>query len=186
MITVKLRGNLGQLFCQEIQLAVGSVSEAISALKANFADFWSYLIDAAKNGVNYRIMVDDQILDSFLLTAPLPEDAVIKIVPIPKGAGTTFRVIAGIALLGLGIAGVGFLAFTPSTLIITGAALLLGALRGKVKSPGDDEKDNKRSQIFGGPQTMTQEGGRVQIAYGIILCGWMLVSQRIRTSYQPA
>lgn len=186
MITIKLFGNLAALFTSEVRVCVSSVAEAIASLKANFQGFGTYLLDAARSGLHYRICVDGQELDSWLLTAPLPDGCTITIAPIPRGAGNTFRIIAGVALLGLGVAGVGFLGLSSSTLIITGAALLLGTLRGRVKSPKDSEREGKRSLIFGGPQTTNQEGGRVPIAYGIILVGWMLISSKIRSSYQPA
>jgi predicted phage tail protein len=78
---------------------------------------------------------------------------------------------------------VGFLSFTPTTFIITGAALLLSAFHGRQKAPGDDK--NKRSLIFGGSQTTNREGGRVPIIYGIPFVGGMIVSASIKTTYTP-
>jgi predicted phage tail protein len=189
VITIKLGGNLGTQFIQEIQFAVGSVGEAIQALKANFSGFIDYLSDAAKLGLNYRIVVDGQILEDWHLQSPLPDGCTLAIVPIARGAGgNALRIITGVTLLGLGLGGVGigFLGIKASTLAITGAALLLSAFQGRQKAPKDDERNGKRSLIFGGPQTTTQEGGRVPIAYGIILVGWMLISSKISTVYQPA
>lgn len=188
MITIKLSGNLAQLFTRELRVAVGTIGEAIRALKANFADFETYLIDAAKQGLAYRIIVNGQIIEDWLMNSALPADAIVEIVPIPRGAGgNTLRVIAGVTLLGLGIGGVGigFLGIKASTLAITGAALLLSAFQGRQKSPLDDERNGKRSLVFSGPQTTTQEGGRVPVAYGKILVGWMLISSKITTVYQP-
>ena len=179
MITILLHGQLAFKFIPKFKAVVGSVQEAIEALKANFDGFQTYLLDAARYGLHYRICVNGQELEEWMLKSPLPDGATISIAPVPKGAGNTFRIIAGVALIGLGIAGVAFLGFTSSTLVITGIALLLGGLRGQVKAPTKD----KPSLMFNGPQTTNQEGGRVQIAYGIILVGWILVSAKIRTAY---
>jgi predicted phage tail protein len=181
---IKLFGSLAELFAPEVDCKVQSIGEAIAALRANFRDFERYLIEAAQSGLHYRVCVNGYEVSEQMINAPIPINCEITIAPIPKGAGNTFRIIAGVALLGLGIAGVGFLGMTSTTLAITGAALLLGALRGKVKSPKDSERDGRRSLIFGGPSTTISEGGRVPIAYGIILVGWVLISQKTQTSFQ--
>jgi predicted phage tail protein len=187
MQTIKLHGNLATQFVQEIRLAVSSVLEVIEALKANFTGFDLYLFDAARHDLSYRVIVNGNVLEAWQLRSPLPQNCVISIVPIVKGAGgNATRIIAGVALLGLGIGGVGFLGIQASTFAITGTALLLSTLHGRQKSPKDSEREGKKSLIFGGPQTTTQAGGRVPVAYGRILAGWMLISSKITTTYQPA
>ena len=187
MQTIKLHGNLATRFTAEITLAVGSVLEAIEALKANFRDFDLYLFDAARHSLFYRVIVNGQILQDWQLRSPLPADCTISIVPVARGeGGNAFRIITGVALLGLGIGGIGFLGIQASTLAITGTALLLSAFHGRQKSPKDTEREGRKSLIFGGPQTTTQAGGRVPVAYGIVLVGWMLISSKISTTYQPA
>lgn len=186
MQTIKLHGNLAVQFIAEIRLAVSSVLDAIDALKANYPGLDLYLFDAARRNAGYRVILNGRILQDWQLRSPLPDGCIISIVPVARGAGgNAFRIIAGVALLGLGIAGVGFLGIQASTLAITGTALLLSAFHGRQKSPKDSEREGKRSLIFSGPQTTTQAGGRVPVAYGRILVGWMLVSSKITTVYNP-
>jgi predicted phage tail protein len=183
MQTIKLHGSLAAKFTGEMRLCVWSVHEAIAALKANFPGFEMHLLDAARHNLVYRVIVDGHILEDWQLRSPLPKNCIISIIPIVRGEGdNAVRIIAGVALLGLGIGGIGFLGIQASTFAITGAALLLSAFHGRQKKPSDSE--NKRSLIFSGPTTTTQAGGRVPIAYGKILVGWMLVSSKIVTSYQ--
>lgn len=182
MQTIKLHGSLAAKFTEEMRLCVWSVHEAIAALKANFAGFELHLLDAARHGLVYRVIVDGHILEDWQLRSPLPENCIISIIPIVRGeGGNAVRIIAGVALLGLGIGGVGFLGIQASTFAITGAALLLSAFHGRQKTK---DSETKRSLIFSGPTTTTQAGGRVPIAYGKILAGWMLISSKIVTSYQ--
>jgi predicted phage tail protein len=179
-------GYMAGLFGHQMHLHVRSIDELFRALRINFPDFSTYLADAAQRGLNYQITVDGHLIPVHALGFILPETAVVSIVAVPAGAGGKgFRIIAGIALIGLGISGVGLFGIKAGTLLITGAALLLGALRGQQKAP-KDEKGGQKSLTFGGPATANQEGGRVQIIYGIHLAGWMLFSQKITSTFKRA
>jgi predicted phage tail protein len=187
MGTIKLHGNLAIRFTSELIVSVNSVVEALEALKANFIDFDLYLLDAARHSLFFRVIVNGQVLQDWQLRSPLPDDCLISIVPVARGeGGNAVRIIAGVALLGLGIGGVGFLGIQASTFAITGTALLLSAFHGRQKSPADSAREGKRSLIFGGPTTTTQAGGRVPIIYGVMLSGWVLISSKIVTTYQAA
>lgn len=186
MITLKFIGYLSNLFGCQFQFAVRSIDELFRALRINFPDFPTYLADAAHRGLNYQIIVNGHAIPAHALAFMLPDEAVVSIVAVPAGAGGNgFRIIAGIALIGLGISGVGLFGIKAGTLLITGAALLLGALRGQQKAP-KDEKGGAKSLTFGGPATANQEGGRVQIVYGVHLAGWMLFSQKIKSTFKRA
>lgn len=179
MITVQLCRHLAQFFPEEIKVSVKTPKEALAALFANFEGFSDYLHTAAEAGVAYEFFFDGQPIGLAQLSSVLPQEGVLSIRPVPSGSGQTFKIIAGVALLGLGIAGVGFLAFTPTTFMITGAALLLSAFRGQ-KKPVDI-----KSHMFGGNESSMVEGGRMAVAYGIIMTAGMIISAKIKTTYTP-
>jgi predicted phage tail protein len=185
MIKVKFLGYMSNIFGSEYQVDVRSIDELFRSLRINFPDFVSYLTDAAARGAHYQIIVNGYAIADYSLNFILPAGAVISIVAVPAGAGGRgFRIIAGVALLGLGLAGVGFMGIKAGTLAITGAALLLGALRGQQKAPKDEK--GLRSLMFSGPESTNKEGERVPLVYGDHLCGWLVFSQKITSTYRKA
>ena len=180
MITIQLCRHLAQFFPEKIQVSIKTPKEALAALFANFEGFSDYLHTAAEAGVAYEFFFNGQRIDLSQLSAVLPQDGVLSIRPVPSGSGQGAKIIAGVALLGLGIAGVGFLAFTPTTFMITGAALLLSAFRGQKKP-----KEAVKSNMFGGNESTMAEGGRMAVAYGIIMTAGMVLSAKIKTTYTP-
>jgi predicted phage tail protein len=185
MLTLRFAGYMSDLFGFDHQFDCRTVEELFRAIRANFPDFAEYLTDAAARGLHYQISVDGRLLPLHALGFLLPESALISIVAVPCGAGGNgFRIIAGVALLGLGLAGVGFLGFKAGTVAITGAALLLGALAGRQRTPKDEK--GQRSFMFGGPTTSNKEGDAMPVGYGLHLYGWLLASQRITSTYKAA
>lgn len=186
MIRIKLLGELADRFISEFEAEVSTVAEAIACLRANFPQFSGYLFEANQRGIAYKISVGWQDIEEKELVCPFSKKVrSITISPIPMGAGGNLgKIVLGAALLGLGLAGVGFLGLSAQTLAITGGALLLGgvsALFGRTKSPEDDEREGKKSLVFGSPTQTVREGGRVPILYGVHLTGWYIISARIRS-----
>lgn len=183
MITITMCGELADIFIGAIAVDVSSVAEVIAALRANFPSFLSYLYKATERGVNYQIKVGHQEIDETQLLNPISDRVLsIRIIPVIAGAGTIGKIIGGIALIGLGLSGIGFLGLGATQLVLLGGAMLLGgisSLFGRVKTPTDDEANGKKSLVFGGPSTTQQEGGRVPIAYGVVLCGLYVVNAKV-------
>ena len=188
MITVYLHGDLGDYFIPQIELMVSSVQEVLSAIKANFREFTKYLFEAARLGVNYHIRVGNQEIDEKLLPCPISSKVrSIHITPIPAGAGSTAKIIAGAALLGTGIGlmAVGLttvIGISSSSIALMGGSLLLGGISSLF---GKKKEEDRQSQSFN-PSATTKEGGRVPIIYGVVLVGMYIVSADVKTYYQSA
>lgn len=181
MITILLYGELTDICTKTITIAVKSVAEAISALRANFPKFATYLYEASCRGVNYQIKVEHQEIDETQLCSPFSKKVnTICILPVIAGSGTVGRIIGGVTLLGLGLAGVGFLGISSTTLALTGGAMLLGGISSLFgRKPSSQE--SKKSLTFGDSTTTIEEGGRVPIIYGVTIAGLYIVSARIVT-----
>lgn len=192
MITIYLQGELADYFTPQITVAVSSVAEAIAALKANFKDFSNYLFEAANRGVNYQIRVGYQEIEEQHLKCPIAKKVQsIRIMPVIAGAGAAGKIISGVALIGLAVAGsfgvVGLLGVAPLTVGLTGGALLFQGISALFsRQPSPDSKDDKKSSVFGGTSTTVKEGGRLPIAYGLVLTGIYIISAKITTSYVSA
>jgi predicted phage tail protein len=105
----------------------------------------------------------------------------IKFTIVPSGSGTVGKIIAGVALIGLAfMGGIPMLGMSGLTAGLLGGSLILGAIFGQQKSPQDQEKDGKKSNVFSRPQQTLSEGGRIPVVYGVHLCGWTVVSARVR------
>ena len=186
-----MQGELADYFTTQITVAVSSVAEAIAALKANFKGFANYLFEAASRGVNYQIRVGYQEIGEEHLKCPIAKKVQsIRIMPIIAGAGAAGKIIAGVALIGLAVAGsfgvVGLLGVAPLTVGLTGGALLfqgISALFSRQDSPGGDDK---KSSVFSGTSTTVKEGGRLPVIFGLALSGLYIVSAKITTSYVAA
>jgi predicted phage tail protein len=190
MISIKLKGELANLFIPEFDCEASGMFEAIAALKANFPRIIGYLRDSAARGIGFYIKVGYQtIAESDLNKVFSKKVKSLTITPIPigsgggAGGGGLMKIILGVALIGLAFTGVGFLGVSPLTLGLLGGGMLLSGVSsffGNPKDPNSDEKNGKKSLIFGGSETTVREGGRVPIIFGKHLSGWYVVSASIR------
>lgn len=187
MITVKMNGELADYFIPEFECVAANPWDVLQAIKANFPGFIKYLADSAARGIGFHVKVGYQALgesDLKMQFAKKIRSFTITPVPVGSGGGGLFKIILGVALIGLAFTGVGFLGLTPLALGLTGGVMLLSGISemfGRVKSPKEEEKEGKKSIIFGSPEATIDEGSRIPICYGIHLCGMTVISARVRS-----
>jgi predicted phage tail protein len=178
MRAVKVYGQLAKRVGQNVFRAdVASPAEAIRFLCSNFPGLDEWLIDSAKDGIGYRVMVGRTRVqqEDFVMTCS--DDATVSITPVLCGAGGgAGQIFAGIGLiaaaillaplgggfLGLGAgagtfgaAGAGFtLGATASSAIgFIGASLVLGGVSQMISPSaqavgGGAASDPRRLQSF--------------------------------------
>jgi predicted phage tail protein len=169
----------------EFEAAVSTVAEAVAAIRANFPRWGAFASSYAAAGLSYRIQVGrDELAESQLRSPISPKVRTIRIELVPVGSGGVGRVIAGIALIGLGLfaGGIGFLGMSGATTALLGGALLIGALFGQQKSPKKGD-DNRRSVGFSRPASTAGEGAALPVIYGVMLVGWIIVSANSRNYF---
>lgn len=177
LTTVKLLGPLGQRFGREFTLDINSPREAMQLLAVNLAGFEQHLIDSHEQGMGYRVVdhrglawSGDRTEDE--LDYPVGQ-AVLIIVPAIYGSGgPLFRILAGVALIGVGL----FTGFVPLALV--GASLVLGGIS-QLLSPNPSNKEGKRSYFFNGPVNTTNQGNPVPLCYGRLIVGSHVISAGI-------
>jgi predicted phage tail protein len=116
------------------------------------------------------------------------EDAeVVHLMPELVGAGPVFRIIAGVVLIVVG-------AFTSWTgiggsLVLMGISLVLGGIAELLApSPRTGDLNNqsrpedKPSFAFSSAVNVQEQGGPVPVAYGLFLCGSVVIGSGIETA----
>ena len=197
MISVKLEGELADLFINTIDLAISSVGEAIRALKANFNGFIEYLEKSASRGVYYKVFVGHQQIEKGELVCPIAKKIKsIRIVPVFIGAGGEgtqwWQILTGAALIGaafllpaIGFKGItiwGGKVFTPLFFGTVGAGLLLSGILSIFQPQKKPEKEEKQSSSFN-PIENAGEGVRMRVVYGVMMVGIIPISARIDSNY---
>jgi hypothetical protein len=185
MRTIRLYGPLAERIGQNsFSAVIGNVAESIRFLIANFPDIESFLIK-----YNYTIFADKHSVAEDEIHYPVGSSEDIHIIPVIAGSGATGRIIAGVALIAASFAlpGATLLGVSvSSTLFGVGASLALGGvaqlLSPKIATPGK-EKDPKQvnSYSISGVQNTSREGIPVNLVYGEIVTGAIIISAGVTT-----
>lgn len=144
LVNVKLIGKAGQLFCRELQLIADSPSMILKGLKANFGDpFVAFLRDN-----NFHLLrvkpgrTEDYGEEE--LSEPVGDWDFI-LCPVASASGGFFRIIAGVALIGLSLA----VPFLGTTGLLLGASLVLGGIHQLLTpTPRTPQGENERKDSF--------------------------------------
>ena len=103
------------------------------------------------------------------------------------GAGAVGRIIAGIALVAVGLFVPGIGALGVQLLVGVGASLVLGGVAQlltptpKIPTGPDTQNDPRKSYSFSGIQNTSRQGVPVPIVYGETIVGSVVISAGIDT-----
>lgn len=183
---IELHGILAEMFGKSFDLAVASPREACQALSYQVDGFKQFMANAHKDGLFFAVFNDDENITDTQIDMNTGA-SVIRIVPEIVGAGGKIggwlQVVAGAALVGIGLAGFGFMGGTTSALIGFGASLMLGGAASLLMPTPNieqqDEAGNKASYAFGGAVTTVAEGNCVPLLLGRRKIGGHMISLQI-------
>ena len=192
---IKLYGNLAE-FCgcqNEFEAVANTPAEAIRFLAVNFKG-----LDKHMSEQFYQVKLANTPLDYEEILYPAGYDE-IKIIPVVAGSGNIGKILAGIALIGLGFAcsgGLTFGEFLKAPLLVDGA-ISWPALAGKLgmvlvlqgvvglltptPEVDDSEGDPRNSFSFSGIQNTARAGTAIPVIYGDVITGSIPVSARVVT-----
>jgi predicted phage tail protein len=174
---IKLYGKLAKFIGHRVLEAdVASAAEAVRFLLANWPD-----LEAHMNDQHYRVSIGTYDLTAEELHHPAGA-APISFVPVVAGAGAVGRIIAGIALVAIGLFVPGIGALGVQILVGVGASLVLGGiaqLLTPTPSTSKDEGDPRKSFSFSGIQNTNRAGVPVPVVYGETLVGSVVISAGI-------
>ena len=180
---IKLYGKLAKFIGHRVLEAdVASAAEAVRFLLANWPELERHMADQ-----HYRVSVGKYDLDLEELHHPAGA-APISFVPVVAGAGGAVgRIIAGIALVAIGLFVPGIGALGVQILVGVGSALALGGVAQlltpvpKMPQGDDSQGDPRKSYSFSGIQNTSRQGVPVPICYGETLVGSVVISAGINT-----
>ena len=193
---IKLYGNLAE-FCggqNEFEAVANTPAEAIRFLAVNFKG-----LDKHMSEQFYQVKLANTPLDYEEILYPAGYDE-IKIIPVVAGSGNIGKILAGIALIGLGFAfsgGLSFGEFLKAPLLKAGGGISWSALAGKLgmvlvlqgvvglltptPEVDDSEGDPRNSFSFSGIQNTARAGTAIPVIYGDVITGSIPVSARVVT-----
>lgn len=179
LTTVKLYGHLGKKFGRVHKFAVRTAKEAADALSANFPKFRSYMTEHSSPG--FHVLVGGHDIGESELRMTFTPGKTVKIIPAVLGAKAgALQTILGIVLIVVGVI------WEQPWMIKIGAALVLGGVATMLSqsarhdlSKKDDERKNKPSFVYDGPQQTTSQGWPVPVCYGTMEIGSAVVSMGI-------
>jgi predicted phage tail protein len=179
---IKLYGKLAKFIGHRVLEAdVATAAEAVRFLVANWPQLEEHM-----NDQHYRVSVGTYDLELDEIHDPAGQQE-IKIVHVIAGAGATGRIIAGIALVAVGLFVPGIGALGVHLLVGVGASLVLGGVAQllaptpKVNQGLDSQDDPRKSYSFSGIQNTSRQGVPVPIVYGETVVGSVVISAGIDT-----
>ena len=208
---VELHGILGDKFGSSWNLAVSSPGEAFRAIEANNPGFMAYLIKSEKDGIGYRVLVDNNALDISELLYPFSVKETLHVIPVITGSGKdgggVLKVIVGGALIAATffqpeLAGVfligdsaaaaagaytltlGSLAFSVGANLILGgvAQMIAPSPVEKSSNPSYSAGETKQNYYFNGPVNTVTQGGPIPVGYGELIIGSIPISVGLHTN----
>lgn len=175
MKQIYLHGALGARFGESFSLDVRDPAEAVRALTVQLPGFRS-AIEANNWHVIRGPLESGDDLDEDGLTVALGNQHEIHIMPAVEGAGEVFNVIAGIALVAVGL-----YTWNPG-LIAAGAGMAIGGVVQMTTSvPGSNYNERESpaerpSFLFDGPVNTSTQGLPVPVIYGRVRVGSVVIS----------
>ncbi len=180
MTTIWLHGVLAKEFGKKIKVRVNSAKQAVYAMTVLRKGLRRRIIDLAKQGQQYELIVDNQTIsgvDEFKKQQSIKE---IHLVPSILGSSDTLKTIAGAILIVVGVV----LGWTGWGMffISLGMSLLTSGIMGLLApKPQDTESQPQaKSFLFSSPANTTVQGAPVPIAYGRLRIGSRVISAKIR------
>jgi predicted phage tail protein len=179
---IKLYGALAKFIGQRVLEAdVATAAEAVRFLLANWPE-----LEAHMNDQHYRVSVGKYDLAAEELHHPAGA-APVSFVPVVAGAGAVGRIIAGVALVAIGLFVPGIGALGVQILVGVGASLVLGGVAQlltptpRVAQGADTQDDPRKSYSFSGIQNTSRQNVPVPIVYGETVVGSVVISAGIDT-----
>lgn len=184
MARVCLHGNL-QRFGRYYDLAIKTGNEGIHALTVQLPELKREIIEG---WYQVRIAGRDVSPENVAqrLNEPLPEGAIIHIVPRIAGAGKggIFQVLAGAALVaasfipGLNVVAAGVMLSLGASMAVGGVSQMLAP---KAAGPAHQTDNGKQNTYFSSLDNMAAQGNPLPLLYGEMLVGSRVVSQMLST-----
>jgi predicted phage tail protein len=165
MIEVSLYGGLEQWFGESVRMDIRNPSEVFWALAAQCEEFLQHVIESAREGVGYKVIVDDEEIDSTGLE--LPVIGSISIAPAIAGSGDVGRIVLGAVLVvGSFFLPGAILGISSTTIGLVGASLIYGGVISLLTSKPTDSKNQNSFALDANGQPRSYQGEAKPLLFG--------------------
>jgi predicted phage tail protein len=181
MITVILRGKLGERFGRKWELYAKTPAEALHAIDILKGGFFNYISELEAEMQGYHVQVGQRTIGEEMLTFGFAGETV-TITPLLQGADTKgiLQIVAGVALIAVGLVMMYYQIPFGANVALLGLGLVLGGVaRMLMHAPNQttgNQDPHKSSYIFTGAVNTIQQGECVPVAYGMPITGSAVVS----------
>jgi predicted phage tail protein len=186
MRTIKLYGPLADKIGQDsFRAEIGTVAESVRFLVANFPHLEQFIASH-----DYSIYTGTHNIGEEEIHYPVGRNEDVHLIPVISGAGAVGRIIGGIFLVAASffVPGVALFGVALGPVLFgIGASLALGGvaqlLAPKVTAPRK-EKDPQEVESYSisGVQNTSRQGIPVNVVYGEIVTGGIIISAGITTA----
>ncbi len=180
MTTVHLHGILAKEFGKEMSFKVRRPKDVFQAIDANRPNFLKRVIDLAREGIHYNIIVDGKSIKEPEELNITKEVNKIDIIPTIVGHGPAIAIVGAI----VAIAG----AAAEAASIIQIGVMLLGiglqmmlTPKPKMERPESNISPMKESFSFSSKANLVQQGIPVPVGYGRLRVGSAVIQSTIKS-----
>lgn len=184
MTNVYIHGLLAKEFGRKFKFSLGRPKDVVSAIDANKKGFTNRIIELAKRGAHYSIVVDGIVANKFSLERGAPKD--IHIIPAIAGSAGVVTAI-GVILYAAAL-------YAPEYLVVYLVALGSVALSYGITNLM--QKNNKpdsvgsasatanalnKSFLFSNGENVAEQGNPLPIGYGRLRIGSAVIQSTIKS-----
>lgn len=187
MTTIKIHGILAREYGNEFQAIIDRPADAWDAIDVNRDGFINRMLDLARDGVYYGVVVDDEHLDynSMVARRDLSE---VHLVPLIMGAGFVGIIATAFSTIFKGVsaaAGIfGGLGGFFGSFALTAASLFISSLlqpTPKLPQPKSPVAGAKESFLFSNKVNVAKQGIPVPVGYGRLRVGSAVIQSTIKS-----
>ena len=186
MRTIRLYGPLAERVGQDsFRAEIGTVAESVRFLLANFPHLEPFMA-----GYDYSVYTGTHNVGEDEIHNPVGSNEDVHLIPIINGSGAVGRIVTGVFLVAASffIPGVALFGVALGPVLFgIGASLILGGvaqlLAPKISTPRK-EKDPQEVESYSisGVQNTSRQGIPVNVIYGEIVTGTIIISAGVTTA----
>lgn len=182
MTNVYIHGLLAKEFGRKFKFSLGRPKDAIAAIDANKKGFTNRIIELAKKGAHYSIVVDGIVANKFSLERGTPKD--IHIVPMISGSAGVVTAI-GVILYAAAIYAPEYAAI----LIAIGSIAISYGITNLMQKNNQSDVGSasatanalNKSFLFSNGENVTEQGNPLPIGYGRLRIGSAVIQSTIKS-----
>tara|TARA_B110000483_G_scaffold129978_1_gene155688 strand:+ start:3420 stop:4109 length:690 start_codon:yes stop_codon:yes gene_type:complete len=184
---IKLHGKLQKIYGESFEFAnIKKPIDVVHALDAIFPGFRKHIIDNAKAGGHYEIILDGKSKNAFELMQSEKKIEQVDLVPCLIGYGPAFAVVLGVAAIGIGVFG-GLSVAVSAFFIALGVGLLIaGIMYLLTPIPENEPRESSirasiknSSFLFQNPSNVSTQGRAIPIVYGRLRVGSYVIGTAV-------